>query len=181
MLMHFKNSKSCAANIDMDHFTDIYGKVKKADRLKADKQRKRNERQANRKIDEETLRRNWAEQKQEQRRKERDLDEDAFKKKMAREKQEERGKKREKDEEEHKRKRAREKQEQRGKERDKSDKSTCLKNYSRSVIFGPIFICSCCHRKLFEKGVTKVTEAFKEKLAERKILYAIAIPASQEV
>ena len=34
MLMHFKNSKSCAANIDMDHFTDIYGKVKKADRLK---------------------------------------------------------------------------------------------------------------------------------------------------
>ena len=98
MLMHFKNSKSCAANIDMDHFTDIYGKVKKADRLKADKQRKHNERQANRKIDEETLRRNWAEEKQEKRRKERELDEDAFKKKRARDKQEERRKEREKDE-----------------------------------------------------------------------------------
>ena len=69
MLMHFKNSKSCAANIDMDHFTDIYGKVKKAARLKEDRQRKHNERQVKRKIDEETLRRNWAEEKQEQRKK----------------------------------------------------------------------------------------------------------------
>ena len=179
--MHFKNSKSCAANIDMDHFTDIYGKMKKADRLKADKQRKRNERQANRKIDEETLKRNWAEEKQEKRRKERELDEDAFKKKRARDKQEERRKEREKDEDALRKKMAWEKQEQREKERDKSDKFSCLKNYFRSVIFGPIFICSCCHRKLFEKGVTKVTEAFKEKLAERKVLYAIAIPASQEV
>ena len=70
MLMHFKNSKSCAANIDMDNFTDNYGKVKKADRLNKDRQRKHNERQVNRKIYEETLRRNWAEEKQEKRRQE---------------------------------------------------------------------------------------------------------------
>ena len=33
-------------------------------------------------------------------------------------------------------------------------------NFNLSVLFGPIFICSCCERKLFETGVTKITDDF---------------------
>ena len=41
-------------------------------------------------------------------------------------------------------------------------------NYNLSVLFGPIFICSCCDRKLFENGVTKITSDFKEKVNKKK-------------
>ena len=36
------------------------------------------------------------------------------------------------------------------------------RNFSKATIFGPIFICSCCARMLFENGVTKITTKFKE-------------------
>ena len=42
------------------------------------------------------------------------------------------------------------------------DQVTRRKNFSKAVIFGPIFICSCCARMLFENGVTKITRKFKE-------------------
>ena len=40
-------------------------------------------------------------------------------------------------------------------------------NFSKAVIFGPIFTCSCCHRMLYENGVNKITEKFKDTV-ERK-------------
>ena len=43
-----------------------------------------------------------------------------------------------------------------------------LINFNNSVIFGPIFICSCCHRKLFENGVTKITADFKEDVEKQE-------------
>ena len=44
-----------------------------------------------------------------------------------------------------------------------------LRNFKRSVIFGPIFICSSCSRKLFENGVKKITEKFKTSVNEKKM------------
>ena len=41
-------------------------------------------------------------------------------------------------------------------------------NFSRAVIFGPIFICSSCSRTLFENGVTKITDQFKEKVNQKR-------------
>ena len=46
--------------------------------------------------------------------------------------------------------------------KDAVDQVTRRKNFSKAVIFGPIFICSCCARMLFENGVTKITSKFKE-------------------
>ena len=37
-----------------------------------------------------------------------------------------------------------------------------INNFNRAVIFGPIFICSWCHRKLFENVVNKITQNFKQ-------------------
>ena len=40
--------------------------------------------------------------------------------------------------------------------------------FNKAVLFGPIFICSCCSRKLFENGVTKITPDFKKKVDEKR-------------
>ena len=32
----------------------------------------------------------------------------------------------------------------------------------------PIFICSCCERRLYENGVLKITGAFKEKVEKKR-------------
>ena len=41
-------------------------------------------------------------------------------------------------------------------------------NFSKSVLFGPIFICSCCSRRLYENGVVKVTSRFEDKVNKMK-------------
>ena len=41
------------------------------------------------------------------------------------------------------------------------------RNFSKAIIFGSIFICSCCARMLYESGVTKITAKFKEKLFDK--------------
>ena len=41
-------------------------------------------------------------------------------------------------------------------------------NFNHAIIFGPIFICSCCERKLYEKTVTKITDKFKEMIEKKK-------------
>ena len=43
-----------------------------------------------------------------------------------------------------------------------------LGNFNYANIFGPIFICSCCHRRLYENGVAKITEEFKAKVNTKK-------------
>ena len=75
-----------------------------------------------------------------------------------------------------------EKQNQRMRKQDQVDATTRICNFRRAVLFGPIFICSCCHRKLFENGVTKITEKFKDKLnTMNKQPYSKVIPSEQEV
>ena len=74
-----------------------------------------------------------------------------------------------------------EKKAQRRKSAALTDELTRRRNFMRATLFGPIFICSCCHRKHFENAVTKVTENFKEKLAAKKVPYSLAIPPKQEV
>ena len=188
----------------MQYFTSNYEKVKKSARQRKNRQHKQNERQRKLGADEEAYKKAMAAEKQKQRREERERDEETHKKARAAEKQKERTKEREIDEEAHKRARAAEKQKQRTKEREldeeahkraraeeqkrqrdisnrKVDEQTRRRNYFRSVIFGPIFICSCCERTFFEKGVTKITEDFKEKLAKKKVPYSTVIPPKQEV
>ena len=95
---------------------------------------------------------------------------------MAEEKNKQRKHKRDVDEEAYKEERAKEKK----RKLEKIDATARRKNFSRAVIFGPIFTCSCCHRQLFENGVTKITDRLKEKV-NKKVPYSSIIPESQEV
>ena len=36
--------------------------------------------------------------------------------------------------------------------------------FHKAILFGPIFICNCCERRLFENGVKKITDNFKDKV-----------------
>ena len=64
----------------------------------------------------------------------------------------------------------------------KVDQKERLRNFNKAVLFGPIFICSSCSRKLYENGVVKITEDFKAKVDEKKQgFYRTCIPEKQEV
>ena len=202
ILIHLQKNESCADKIDINHFEIMY-KVTNAESrrkyLTAKKQKerqkkrednetayrkemndeKKRERESKRQKDEEAYKRKRAAEKERERNQERKKDEDAFKIKRAAVKERERGKAREKDEEAFKRKAAHEKGEERRRQNAKVDASTRIRNFKRAVLFGPIFTCSCCHRKLFENGVTKITERFKEKV-NKKVDYSLIIPEGQE-
>ena len=50
----------------------------------------------------------------------------------------------------------------------KIDARERLKNFRKATRFGPIFVCRCCERKLFEHQVTEVDiESFREKTDEK--------------
>ena len=49
--------------------------------------------------------------------------------------------------------------------------NTRRSKFSQAIIFGPIFICSCCSRRLYESGVVKISEKFKEKVNGKKHLF----------
>ena len=48
------------------------------------------------------------------------------------------------------------------------DEVTRRRNFSKAVIFGPIFTCSCCSRMLYENGVKKITPKFKEAVEKKR-------------
>ena len=50
---------------------------------------------------------------------------------------------------------------------DIDEKARRLK-FNLAILFGPIFICSCCSRRLFENGVTKITPDLKIKVNQKK-------------
>ena len=43
-----------------------------------------------------------------------------------------------------------------------------LKKFKEETMYNAIFICSCCHRKLFESNVTKITQNFTDKITLKK-------------
>ena len=52
--------------------------------------------------------------------------------------------------------------------RAKSDRNITAKkriqNFKKKVQFGPIFVCSCCHQKLFQNQVQELTDKLKEEI-----------------
>ena len=39
-----------------------------------------------------------------------------------------------------------------------------IRRFNMKVLFGPIFTCSCCHRKLYENGVSQMSEDFEQEI-----------------
>ena len=47
--------------------------------------------------------------------------------------------------------------------------------FQKDIIFGPEFICACCHGCLFEKEVLEFTDERKKNLSKRSFLRNLAI------
>ena len=63
-----------------------------------------------------------------------------------------------------------------------TDETDRLRRFNMKIMFGPIFICSCCKRKLFENGVTKITMDFKQAVNKKNpYFYRNCIPKEEEV
>ena len=175
--MHLNNSKDCSSKVDMDHFSTMYTTINAAARKEYLKIKKQEQRTHKKEEDENSYNRKHAAEIQARRVKKKEEDENAYNHKRAAEKQARRIQQKEEDEEAYKSKRAEEKQRKEA----KVDERQRRKNFCRAVAFGPIFICSCCHRRLFENGVTKITDHFKEKIDQmNKVPYSTVIPAGQE-
>ena len=164
--MHLNNSKTCAAELNMIHFDKSYEMANKNARKEYSKIKKKEYRKNKKDThikasadEKKDKRREYIKDKvKEYRKNQRENNEDALKKTMAEEKAK-----------------------QRRESAARTDELSRRRNFMRATLFGPIFICSCCHRKHFEKAVTKVTENFKDKLAAKKVPYSLAIPPKQEV
>ena len=158
VLMHFQRSQTCGEKIDMGHFEvmhQVISAVNRKTKMRINKQRQRDLK--------------------------RETNEESFREERKLEKQRERNLKRETNEESFRKEMKLEKQEQRRKKVENTDKQTRLRNFNRAVLFGPIFICSCCHRKLFENGVTKIKDHLKESCDKKKEgLYRTIIPENQK-
>ena len=61
-------------------------------------------------------------------------------------------------------KRAQDQNKYRSRQIDQIDALERIRRFNLKVLFGPIFICSCCHRKLFENGVSQMNEDFEEEI-----------------
>ena len=56
-----------------------------------------------------------------------------------------------------------------------------LKNFRHAVKFGAIFICSCCHQRLFQNGVSEITKLTRDCIEEKKLgLFDAAIHEIKE-
>ena len=180
--MHLNKSSKCSTNIDMVHFLHMYEKMRGQSRRDYLKSQKQAARQKKREENKEAYQMLGREEKQAWRQKKREEDEEAYERSRREEIHAWRQKKREEDIEAYKMTQNNEKQAVRQKKIEKTDDRTRIYNFKRAVLFGPIFICSCCHRRLYEKGVTKITENLKRKMYEKnKVQYSNAIPPEQEI
>jgi hypothetical protein len=146
--LHFQRQPICGNKIDMVHFSNVH------EQFRAQKERERNRIKAQnyklrkKQADPESFKLNESNANKRKREKQKETNPELLKLNQSNA---------------DKRKIAAKKK----KEENIDEKRRCY-NFSRAVLFGPIFICSCCSRRLFENAVTKITAKFKEKVNQKR-------------
>ena len=152
----------------MDHFVTIHNEYKNENERNKNRIRNLNYERKQKETNQEAFRDKKNQTEQKNKDKQRASNPEAFKAHQNQEKQESRDKQRASNPEAFKAHQNQEKQESRDKQKENTDEKVRRNNFCRAVTFGPIFICSCCRRRLYENGVTKISSKFKEKLEEKK-------------
>ena len=89
---------------------------------------------------------------------------ESFNQKHAEEVDKSRQRQKEADLESFKKKQAKQKTKLRQTQNSNIDDRQRIYNFKRAVLFGPIFICSCCKRRHYEKSVTEITKHICDKI-----------------
>ena len=171
MNIHFERKLECGNKVDTDHCSINFAQHKKLNDLEKHRIRQQKYRQ----IDPDKYKKDQEEARN--RRKEQDLDKYRKDQEEARKRRKEQDPEKYKKEQEIERKKYLEQNpnyyneamhKTRQKQLENTDERQRRQNFKRAVAFGPIFICSCCERCLYENGVTKITEKFKQKVEEKR-------------
>ena len=189
--IHFDRAKLCGDKVDMDHFSRVHEtillKKRKYQKQKAEQKRKEQLRSKDPDKFYEDNRKAAAKFRQ----KSREQNPEKFNKQnreaSAKSKQKSRNENPEKFDEQHRKASAKNQQKCRTqnpqkfnedhknaqgkyleKKRANIDETERLRRFNMKILFGPIFICSCCKRKLYENGVTKITNDFKQAINRKK-------------
>ena len=192
--IHFDRAKICGEKIDIDHFSQLHNAIllekrrhqirrsvqQHREKLRAEdpekfnedkakaKQNKRNENPQ--KFDEKN-RKAAAKSKQKARNENPKKFVENYREASAKSKQKSKNENPEKFDEDHRKAQGK----YWGKKKANIDETERLRRFNLKILFGPIFICSCCKRKLYENGVTKITDDFKQAINSKKPFFFIDI------
>ena len=166
--LHFRKKAGCCDKIELDHFNKTYEDYRKQnDKVRNRiKQRRMKERQKEANQESFNVANRKAVENTQKKKKEDNIEE--FNLANIRAVENTQKKKKEDNLEEFNLKHKKAEAKSRKKRNDNVNEEVRLENFNRAVLFGPIFICSCCSRRLFENGVTKITPKFKEKMEKMK-------------
>ena len=162
LMQHLNKSKVCRANIDLDNFKIEYESFRNKRKVNACRQRKLE-------TNLEETHKNEAEKQRLIRERKLHIDAKGTRRNEAQKKRQERERKRkliDKTEETH-RVEAKRKRIERTNLKIGVTQTDRLRKFKRAVLFGPIFVCSCCHVKHFESNVTLLDDNLKFKLLEK--------------
>jgi hypothetical protein len=166
--IHFERIKKCGNSIDICNCLQKYEEYRKEYdrnriRLKTENYRKK---QKEHNYDAFELKPSTAEQKYKKKQKE--VNPDAFKLKANATDQKYKKKQKDVNTDAFKLKHTEANQRYKKKKKENIDETARINNFNRAVISGPIFVCSCCSRQLYENGVTRIRTNWKEKLELKK-------------
>ena len=170
ILLHFNKNSGCEGNIDKIHLTTLFEKLRKQNQKEKERIMKQSQRK---RMSEESynalLERNkqYIKNFRERKKNESQAAYLALLERSNQDKRNFRDRKRNESQESYLALLEQNKQDvqkSRARTKEETDEVIRRRNFNQSVIFGPIFTCSCCARMLYEDGVTKITPKFKENL-----------------
>ena len=142
----------------MDHFVTIHEEYKKENERNKNRIRVLNYERKQKETNQEAFRDKKNQTEQKNKDKQRASNPEAFKANQNQEKQQSRDKKKEANPEAFREDENQARKKSRDNQRDNTDEKVRRNNFCRAVTFGPIFIFSCCRRRLYKNGVTKIME-----------------------
>ena len=174
--LHFTRRSECRSKIDMEHFSQQYEAYKNSMERKRKREKDKKYKAKLKAVDIESFKRQNIKAVEKSQQKKKDDNQELFKRKHNEAAKKYLKKKKDDNQELFKRKQNEAANKYRKKIKANVNDRGRIYNFKRAVLFGPIFICSCCKRRLFENSVTKITDGLRTKINEkRKGLYKICI------
>ena len=162
--LHFERKRDCGQQIDMVHFSHEY------ERYKRDKDRKRIRQNVRRcelkqkQADPKGYNKRKTEATKKYQNKKKQEDPTGFNKRNLEAAKKSQNKKKQQDPTGFNKRHAESAKRYEEKRKTNTDDRERIFNFKAATLFGPIFICSCCKRRLFQHSVTKITDELITKI-----------------
>ena len=180
VLLHFERKDACGKQIDMIHFSQEYARYKKDKDRKRNRENKQKSNQKQKQADPEGFKKRNLEAVKKSQNKQKQEDPTGFNKRNLEAAKKSQNKQKQKDPTSfNKRNLEATKKEQNKKKTNIDDRERIFK-FKAATLIGPIFICSCCKRRMYEHSVVKITDDLITKIDRKgNGLYRKAIKSEE--